>query len=1381
MNFRFASFLRFGMILALLAGTFLQPQYTVFALTTLTVEPLTWNVIGLDSNNVNVGPNDFPVGARVCNTGSEAATNVTAVYNWDSADAYIALRGGTLSTINLGTLNAGACADAYFEVAITRDSNAYNHTRRYHIEVTAGNVTGTISTPTPREIFVEHLVSQNRNAVTNVYLNGASIPAGGTMTLMVGQTYTIELEGYTATQGYEQIEYFINFPNTIFQILSVSSTFDADTSATVGPSPIDKLYGDNCVWENDPNNPNYRACLSTGKTGGNVTTTYQVKILQVPGAPLVNPEPLSTLIYDFSGSSFHYNADYGVSTRYAYIVNASMTKAFSPKTINPGGTSTLTFAVNNPGPAAITGVNFTDTLPSGVTISNTTITYSGCGSPSPASLTVGDTALSFSNITVAGLGTCTVEVTVTASTDGTYNNTSGHLFINTSVDTGSFATDTLVVSSKPAAPSSCATPITLASWSFPAAGQGSGGGATTPDYTTKAADVSSATALYTTGAAGTPAISTAQGDPAVNSWSGTNGWAPDNTGFPSATTGPYFTFTVDTSNYGGVRVSFNYALLANGDWANPGNNFIYTYSSANGGAYSTLSSIVASKGNWFASGTINAATTGTSTTAFRINTVGANKTTSAAHIDEIIISGCARPVLPTLSKTFLSSPIAQGSTSTLRFTLANPNTTSALSGVGFSDTLPTGLLIATPNGLVTSCTTGTLTGGTTTATQGTSIISLSGATLSANANCTIAVNVLGNVAGQYTNISGSITSTESGPNTTASGYGTASLTVVAPPVISKSFTANPILTGASTTLSFTINNPNTVTTLTGVNFTDNLPVGLVVAATPNLTNTCGGTPTATAGSSTVSLSTVSLAAGAACMITVSVTGNTVGLKNNSVTVSSTNGGTGNTSSASVLVKDPAPAITLLKQVGPAATGPWTSFLSIGTSAPVYYRFTVENTGDVDLTSVNVTDPPGGAAVSCSWMDGDGSPLTAPFTLTKPASGNNAHIATCTLSTTSNAVVGSYPNTARASGTSGTTVTDDSTATYANPRLSIVKSANPGYYTAVGNTITYSYVVTNNGFVPLLGNVTVADDKSTNESCPAVSTVGDGDNWFDVNESVTCTSSYDIVGGDVTTGSVTNIASASAGGVTSPTDSETVYLAALTIDKDTTTPSIDNNNDVVYTVVVVNTGQIALTNFQVSDVLPVFGGTSAVLSVTAPGYTLNGGYTGIAPNANLLAGTDTLAVGATATVTITVDLVNATAGVYDNTAAVTTTQTGSVDDNGLVGGDAGTPGIGADPETDEDVTVTSSTPALNVAKSSTTASITAAGQVVPYTFTVTNVGNVTLTGITVSDPNCAVAPAYQSGDTNTNNSLELAETWIYTCSHTVTHGWEPEQHGNSRLD
>jgi hypothetical protein len=68
------------------------------------------------------------------------------------------------------------------------------------------------------------------------------------------------------------------------------------------------------------------------------------------------------------------------------------------------------------------------------------------------------------------------------------------------------------------------------------------------------------------------------------------------------------------------------------------------------------------------------------------------------------------------------------------------------------------------------------------------------------------------------------------------------------------------------------------------------------------------------------------------------------------------------------------------------------------------------------------------------------------------------------------------------------------------------------------------------------------------------------------------------------------------------------------------------------------------------------------------------------------------------------------------------------------------------------------PEINVEKSSTTATIATAGQVVPYTFVVTNGGNEALSGITVSDPNCDAAPAYQSGDTNTDSKLDPDETW-----------------------
>ena len=58
-------------------------QTTASAAPNLTVTPITWGIVGLDSNNVNVGPNTFAYGARVCNTGTTAATNVVATARVD--------------------------------------------------------------------------------------------------------------------------------------------------------------------------------------------------------------------------------------------------------------------------------------------------------------------------------------------------------------------------------------------------------------------------------------------------------------------------------------------------------------------------------------------------------------------------------------------------------------------------------------------------------------------------------------------------------------------------------------------------------------------------------------------------------------------------------------------------------------------------------------------------------------------------------------------------------------------------------------------------------------------------------------------------------------------------------------------------------------------------------------------------------------------------------------------------------------------------------------------------------------------------------------------------------------------------------------------------
>ena len=306
------------------ANAVLVTSSEAVAAPSLTITPLTWGTAGLDSNSVGSGPNVFPVGARVCNTGNATATNLASAFVWDSANALVNLRAGSNSSLSVATVAAGACVDLYYEIEITRSSAAYDTTRRFHITATADTLAA-ISTPIPREIYVEHLVSQNRNSVTGIKLNGINIPFGGTMNMTVGNTYSIEVDASTATNGYEQLESFINLPNVIFQTLSVTSGYSAPTGYTG-----DKLYADSCGWDSAPTDGTYRSCtgpanISGGKAGGTVVVTYIVKVLSGGGTS----QTLNTLVYDFSGSSYHYNSDLSSSAVIAKINLQSTAAALS--------------------------------------------------------------------------------------------------------------------------------------------------------------------------------------------------------------------------------------------------------------------------------------------------------------------------------------------------------------------------------------------------------------------------------------------------------------------------------------------------------------------------------------------------------------------------------------------------------------------------------------------------------------------------------------------------------------------------------------------------------------------------------------------------------------------------------------------------------------------------------------------------------------------------------------------------------------------------------------------------------------------------------------------------------------------------------------------
>ena len=281
-----------------------------------------------------------------------------------------------------------------------------------------------------------------------------------------------------------------------------------------------------------------------------------------------------------------------------------------------------------------------------------------------------------------------------------------------------------------------------------------------------------------------------------------------------------------------------------------------------------------------------------SATAFADNEAFPGVTSNSATI--VVLS----PASPTISKSFGAATIPLNSSTSLSFNLTNPNSI-ALTGIAFTDNLPAGLLVATPNDLTGSCGGGLITAG-----AGSGAISLTGATLAAGASCTFSVNVIGITEGVKTNTIAIVTSIEGGDSPAA----TASLRIASPPTLTKAFADSEIqLLGPSnsTILTFSLTNPNTTTTLTGLAFTDTLPPGLVVSTPDGLTGSCGGgSLTAAEGSSSVGLSGATLAPSASCTFSVNLTSTAIGaVTNTTSTISSNEAVEGAPATASIGVVD----------------------------------------------------------------------------------------------------------------------------------------------------------------------------------------------------------------------------------------------------------------------------------------------------------------------------------------------------------------------------------------------------------------------------------------------------------------------------------------------
>ena len=210
------------------------------------------------------------------------------------------------------------------------------------------------------------------------------------------------------------------------------------------------------------------------------------------------------------------------------------------------------------------------------------------------------------------------------------------------------------------------------------------------------------------------------------------------------------------------------------------------------------------------------------------------------------------------------------------------------------------------------------------------------------------------------------------------------------------------------------------------------------------------------------------------------------------------------------------------------------------------------------------------------------------------------------------------------------------------------------------------------------------------NCPALPASG-----LAPTANIVCSADYEVTQADLDLGSVTNIASASDGTITSPVDEVIVAgdaLPSLAIVKTSPDATFTELGQILtYNYEVTNTGNVTLTNaITVTD--------DRIETVTCPALP----DTGLAPTA---------ALTCTASYAVTQDDLNA--GSVTNIASASDGTTTSPDTSLTIEGTA--------------------LPAIEIVKTAITENFTKVGDIVSYEYVVTNIGNVNLLdAITVSD-------------------------------------------------
>jgi uncharacterized repeat protein (TIGR01451 family) len=549
----------------------------------------------------------------------------------------------------------------------------------------------------------------------------------------------------------------------------------------------------------------------------------------------------------------------------------------------------------------------------------------------------------------------------------------------------------------------------------------------------------------------------------------------------------------------------------------------------------------------------------------------------------------------------------------------------------------------------------------------------------------------------------------------------ASLSVTAVATVSPASHQSAVRAGDTISYSYTVVNDGNVT-MTGISLTD------PVAGTVN----CPASSLAV-GASMVCTSAVPLAVTQARIDAgVPITA--------SATASGSTPGGGNPSfgpfTVAVGVTPAVPALTMLVT---ASVNPAARRNQAQAGDTVTYRYDITNTGNVTMTSIAVADPIAGGGVCLATTLAVGASTACTSAGSYQVDQNDIN-----NSATVPSIVNSATLTARApgAGVSSTYATGSDTVGLARGvaslNVSITSAVNPAgnrYAAALGDTVTHSLVVTNNGSLPMSA-ISLSDSLTGAVTCPQ--------NTLAVGAFMTCTTgaAYTVTQNDLDTGGpiTANIAVAAQSPndnapVSYGTSPATVPVAPanplLQLDAFAATPTGNTvNRTVVFTYTVRNIGNVTMESLVVSG--SAAGAANCDLATLPPGGTANctGGSAVVISQARIDSGQPVA------------DTSQAVAQRRHTTAALTfgpSTASAAV--------------VAAAPAATISTTITVPAPGDPNA--------VAEGNTIVYSYTVTNTGNVTMDTFSVNDSLIGVV---------TCTGLSLAPAASATCpggSHPVT--------------